>query len=132
MLSLARWVAETSSHAAAAFLKNLTQDIRRDWDQAYARNNEYARDIWIYPTVIGNHLAALDDYAQRRYGITTDTIWERLWWALPTRVKEEVSDARLAIEVAINLEAAFLIAAVTIAGTAIARIAILVQSSRLI
>ena len=57
---LARWVAETSSHAAAAFLKNLTQDIRRDWDQAYARNNEYARDIWIYPTVIGNHLAALD------------------------------------------------------------------------
>jgi hypothetical protein len=74
--------------------------------------------------VFGNHLAYLDDYAERRYGITTDTILDRQWWVLPPRVKDEVSDARLAVEVAINLSAALLIAAAAIAGVEIAQIGI--------
>jgi hypothetical protein len=48
------------------------------------------------------------DYAERRYGITTDTIWDRIWWVLPAAAaKQEISDARLAVEVATNLCAVF-------------------------
>ena len=122
---LALWSTEAASPNAAAFLENLAEEINRDWAKAYARYDKYPKGIWIYPTIIGNHLAALDDYAERRYGITTDTIWERLWWVLPPRVKDEISDARLAVEVAINLGAALLIAAAAITGVEIARIGML-------
>jgi hypothetical protein len=119
--ALAQWVAVAARPNAKLFLKNLAEEIYREWVTAYGRQLRYAKGIWVYPTVIGNRLAALDDYAELRYGIATDTIWERLWWVLPSTAKQEVSDARLAVEVATNLGAALLLSAAGIAMIEVAR-----------
>jgi len=118
---VAQWVAETAQPGAKTFLEHFTEDIYREWTAAFDWNLHYAKGIWVYPTVIGNRLAALDDYAERRYGITTDTIWDRIWWVLPSAAKQEVSDARLAVEIATNLCAVFLLAAAEIATAEIGR-----------
>jgi hypothetical protein len=64
-------------------------------------------ETWIEPTAFGNRLAALDDYAEKRYHIDTTTIWRRIWGILPTQDREEISDAKLSIEVMLNICVAF-------------------------
>jgi hypothetical protein len=69
---------------------------------------------WLAPTRLGNRVAALDDYAERRYGIGTSTLWIRLWGVLDDKEKREVTDAQLMVELFANLTAAFALLAVLI------------------
>jgi hypothetical protein len=78
-------------------------DIRRMVDRAFGDREKYGKGQYVFPTALGDLIAALDDYAQDRYGIDTTTIWDRLWWVLPKDVKSDVSDARLALETLTNL-----------------------------
>lgn len=58
---------------------------------------------WIEPTHLGNRAAVLDDYADRRYGIATSTLWARLWGLLDEKDRAAVADAQLALETLANL-----------------------------
>ena len=78
------------------------------------RFRAYPDEKWVLPTAIGNKLAALDDYAEKRYGIDTSTLWNRLWGILSKQEQQEVNDSQLSIEVLINLSLAFAAMAVGI------------------
>lgn len=60
-------------------------------------------DRWLQPTDLGNYSAALDDYASKRYGIDTNTLWSRLFGILSAEEKKEVVNAQLSIETLINI-----------------------------
>lgn len=62
---------------------------------------------WLAPTALGNRFASLDDYAEKRYGIDTSTLWKRMWGVLSKEDRKEVSDAQLNVEVLANLSVAF-------------------------
>ena len=95
-------------------LGKLTDYIQRESAIAFERTQFYAEGPWVYPSAIGNRLAALDDYAESRYGMATETMWDRLWWILPDRGRQEVADARLNVETLLNLGAVLLLSALGI------------------
>jgi hypothetical protein len=99
---LRRWRAAATPEAKVV-LEMLADQVFREWTKAFAEAEKYPSGPWIYPTVLGNRIAALDDYAEQRYGMDTASMWERMWWILPTKAKQEISDARLVVEVFVNL-----------------------------
>jgi len=95
-------------------INNLSLHVEREWAAAFEENLLYAKGPWIYPTAIGNRLAALDDYAQLRYGMATVTMWDRLWWVLPAAARQEISDLRLSVETLLTLCFALSVSAIGI------------------
>jgi hypothetical protein len=78
------------------------------WLHARKKREQFpASETWMEPTAFGNRFAALDDYGEKRYNIDTTTIWRRIWGILPAREREEISDAKLSIEVTLNICVAF-------------------------
>lgn len=67
------------------------------------------------PTLLGNRVAALDDYAERRYGIATSTLWTRLWGVLGQAERQEIANAQLRVEMLANMAVAFAAVAVLVA-----------------
>ena len=104
---LREWNAATTPRAKSA-LGIVGDQLIREWTVVRAQYHAYPQGAWIYPTILGNRIAALADYAMSRYGMDTATMWDRLWWILPASAKQEVSDARLAVEVMTNLVATLL------------------------
>ena len=51
-------------------------------------------------------LAALDDYAERRFGMPTAALWTRLWGVLSDKARTEVAEARHAVDALVNVLAA--------------------------
>lgn len=97
------WKNQTKGPDARNVLEAISGEIHRRWAITVARYRAFPEGDWIRPTVFGNRLAALDDYAERRYGIDTATIWSRLYWVLPRAERAEISDGKLATEVCLNL-----------------------------
>jgi hypothetical protein len=118
---LADWRTATSHRAGKSVLRLVADGIVRELTPVHIKLHRYPEGAWIYPTTIGNHLAALDDYAKKRYGIDTAIAWERLWWVLPSSAKSDVSDARLTVETLVNLMAVLLLAAFGVLAVAAAR-----------
>jgi len=97
------WRRSIGDGLGKTIIGNLSRHVEREWSAAFEENLQYAKGPWIYPTAIGNRLAALDDYAQLRYGIATVTMWDRMWWVLPATARQEISDARLNVETLLTL-----------------------------
>lgn len=117
---IAGWRFAFASREARAIMAFVRQDTERKVARAFRASSRYGEGPYIFPTRIGNLIAALDDYGLKRYGIDTATFWDRLWWVLPKDVKAEVSDARLALEALLNLLIALFLALATIAGSQVA------------
>jgi hypothetical protein len=114
------WRYAAASKQAAAVLESVEQDIKRRFTRAFLKCRRFGKGANIFPTELGNRISALDDYAQNRYGIDTATMWDRLWWILPKEAKDEVSDARLALEALTNLAIALLVAGLVLPSLEIA------------
>jgi hypothetical protein len=112
---IARWRTLAADSRHEAVLGKLEDYLQRESAIAFEVSQQYADGAWVYPTAMGNRLAALDDYAERRYGMATATMWDRLWWVLPDRARQEIADARLNVETLLNLGAVFLLSAIAIA-----------------
>ncbi len=106
------WRSASGSRQAAEILEQVDQEIKRQFTRAFMACRRFGEGAYIFPTELGNRIAALDDYALERYGINTAMIWDRLWWVLPADAKSEVSDARLALESLINLALTILLGGV--------------------
>lgn len=89
---------------AVKVLEEIKINVRVRWEGAFVRaQSQFPQsEQWLKPTTLGNRIAALDDYAQLRYRITTSTLWTRLWGVLPKEEKQAVTDARLGMEVLTN------------------------------
>lgn len=116
---LLEWRGSINGDQQKLILDNLSRHVERELAVAFEENLQYAKGPWVYPTALGNRLAALDDYAQSRYFIPTVTIWDRLWWVLPAPARQEISDARLNVETLLNLSAVLLLCAIGIAAAAL-------------
>jgi hypothetical protein len=117
---LGLWRALATDERHETVLSKLADYVQRESAIAFEKSQQYAEGPWVYPTAIGNRLAALDDYAEARYGMATGTMWDRLWWVLPDRGRQEIADARLNVETLLNLGAVLLLSALGIAIAVIA------------
>jgi hypothetical protein len=72
---------------------------------------------WVRPTRFGNRLAAIEDYAKRRYGIDTTTLWVRLWGVLSEDERAEFRHAQQGVAAMVNTSLAFFLLAVAIVVT---------------
>ena len=81
------------------------------WARALSEfRSSYPQDEqWLRPTALGNRMAALDDYAERRYQIDTSTLWTRLAGILSKESRDEIADAQLSVEVLTNLSVGALV-----------------------
>jgi len=113
---IAEWRRTYDSARAKSVVNLVEQDIHRQFVRAFLACERFGEGAFIYPTELGNQISALDDYAEERYGIDTATMWNRLWWILPKDAKQEVSDARLALEALVNLTIALTLAALAVAA----------------
>lgn len=91
------------SNVVVNILDLVAESVHRDFVMARNTCSHYPdKGKWIKPTAMGNHMSALDDYAEMRYGIDTATIWLRLWWIIPENDKKSVLDAKLQVESLMN------------------------------
>ena len=68
-------------------------------------------DAWIEPTALGNLMAALEEYGQARYAIDTSSLWSRIEQIATKEQRAAVAAAKLGLESAANLTAAFFLVA---------------------
>lgn len=114
------WRPVSGSEAGQAIIGIARDDVMRRVDNAFAVCGSFGREHYVFPTALGDLIAALDDYGQDRYGIDTTTLWDRVWWILPRDVKADVSDARLSVETLINLIVALVLIGCVVAASQIA------------
>ncbi len=101
------WRAQLTQADAWVLIEAVGDQAHRTWvDSTRARDNFPVEDKWVGPTQLGTRAAALDDYAQERYGIDTSLIVSRLAGVLSDDEKTGLSDSRLAVETLVNLSAA--------------------------
>jgi hypothetical protein len=100
-----------STPEALPILVRFRRSIRRELNDAYLRSRRFPDEQWIQPTRIGNRLAALDDYASKRYGIDTSTLLIRIWGVTTAEEQKDVADAQLSVETFLTVAAAFLVLA---------------------
>lgn len=72
-----------------------------------ARLARFPEPRWIKPTHLGNLFSALQDYAEKRYRISTALLWEHVWWSLPEGAKKEIGTTRMLIESIVTLSLVF-------------------------
>lgn len=104
---------------AREVLTRIHADIFRLLHSAKTRQQELPDDErWLKPTRLGNLSSALDDYCERRYGLSTSALWLRLWSILSDTERADVAASQLAVEGMANQTAAFLLLCAGIAATA--------------
>lgn len=108
------WRTASLSGEAKDILELVDQDNQRAIGRAFENCQKFGDGPYVFPTALGNQISALDDYGEKRYGIDTATIWDRMWWVLPKDVKAEVSDSRLALETLVNVMVSLVLAIVAI------------------
>jgi hypothetical protein len=101
-----KWDALHSKRGAGEVLAAVTLEADRRFVKSRRGLSRWPAEAWIEPTALGNRQAALDDYAQGRYGIDTGSLWVRLVGVLDPAERAEVSDAELSVEVMVNLSVA--------------------------
>jgi hypothetical protein len=100
---IADWRNLVETHGAERILAALALEADRCFVRSRRKLDRWPAEEWIEPTALGNRQAALDDYAQARYGIDTGSLWVRLAGVLEPPERREVSDAELSVEVMVNL-----------------------------
>jgi hypothetical protein len=101
---------------AVPFLVRMRRAVTRELDIAFLRLRRFPDEQWMQPTALGNRLAALDDYAGKRYGIDTSTMLTRVMGVASADERSEIADAQLRVEVLVLLAAALLLLAAAIVG----------------
>ncbi len=61
---------------------------------------------WLKPTTLGNRIAALDDYAEKRYGMPTTTLWSQLFPHLTSEQSAGAINAQLLVHMLLNVSVA--------------------------
>ncbi|HEY6329556.1 MAG TPA: hypothetical protein VI756_09465 [Blastocatellia bacterium] len=98
------WKKLLKSERAAKWIEMICSALYQKTVTARQRSDALPEQTqWIRPTEIGNRLAALDDYAERRYNIDTSTLWTRLLGIISAEDRAGITDAQLSVEVMINL-----------------------------
>jgi hypothetical protein len=72
------------------------------WAQAAERLENYPAEEWFQPTLLGNRIAAVDDYALPRYEIDTSTLLTRLRGVLPSEAKTALDSAQVIVQTHVN------------------------------
>jgi hypothetical protein len=116
-----KWRTLVSSRAARRVLDIVSDGVHREWAEARVELDGFPEPQWLRPTALGTRASALDGYAEKRYGIPTSTLVQRLLGALPEADRKQIGDARLQVETLANLAASavLLAAAVTVGSIAI-------------
>lgn len=119
---LARWRAACAPAHACGLLDGVNTELFEEMVEAKRDLSKFPeKAAWIMPTILGNRLAALDDYAEKRYGIDTTTLWLRLLRLIPDPDKQEISGATLGVQAALNLSVSCAAVAGLIAADAVIR-----------
>jgi hypothetical protein len=114
------WRALVTREEVATVLAELNLVVERESAEAYTQLQRYPTSPErIQPTELGNRFAALDDYAYQRYGISTSTLWTRLWGILSKAEQQEVADGQLGVEVAANIVLTLSILTLFVAGDSV-------------
>ena len=128
----AEWRTLYDSRASKEVIDRIRADVFRRLVETTARAQEQPEtEEQLAPTLLGNRVAALDDYAESRYGIATSALWTRLWGVLGQAERQEIANAQLRVEMLANMTVAFAFVALLSAGTSIYR-AVRVNSTALV
>ncbi|MEZ4422139.1 MAG: hypothetical protein R3E98_01905 [Gemmatimonadota bacterium] len=102
------WWREWSASPRTERILDVAQGIAEGrMARARRARSAYPQELsWMQPTRFGNRLAALDDYAERRFGMPTAALWTRLWGVLSDKARTEVAEARHAVDALVNVLAA--------------------------
>ena len=100
---ISHWRAAAGDAGVKQIVALAAAESYRSWVVALAEFKSFPEDKWLEPTSLGNRLASLDDYAEKRYGITTSTMWRRLVGVIPKEDRQEIADVQLSIEALTNL-----------------------------
>jgi hypothetical protein len=101
------WRTLCNNQGVKEVLQHINRHVYRLYSEACRALSDFPGDTrWLKPTSLGNRIAALDDYAEQRYGIATSTLWARLWAVLPEDDRKGVSDAQLMVHMLLNLSMA--------------------------
>lgn len=94
------WKQWASFHPIAAkrILCLVLDVIQREISVTRSRLMRFPQPLWIKPTMLGNRFSVLEDYADRRYKISTSLLWEHVWWVLPEKDRAEISDVQVLVE----------------------------------
>jgi hypothetical protein len=96
---IAAWSTWQSARAERSkILLRAREHVQRELAEPTTRKRSFPEGLWIMPTRIGNMFSALDDYAQKRYGVPTYLLWQRIWWVLPENDRKEIGEARIIVE----------------------------------
>lgn len=104
---IAEWIALRNRVGVLSIFTLLTERTERRWRAVQKRHEHFPTSLWVLPTDLGNRMAALDDYALKRYGMDTGALWGRIWWVLPKDVRSEVGDSKLAVDTLLSLMLTF-------------------------
>jgi len=100
---VSRWRELAARPDTKRVIELVRADNYRSWVESVFRSHAFPSEQWVAPTTLGNRFAALDDYAEKRYGITTSTLLKRLVGVIPKEERQEIADAQLGVEVLVNL-----------------------------
>jgi hypothetical protein len=101
------WRKVVRSPRGSVVINVIRDHVHRTWvDTRRVMERFPAESKWIGPTRLGTRAAALDDYAEKRYGVDTSMLMTRLAGVLEDADRQGLSDARLSVEVLINLAVA--------------------------
>lgn len=110
------WRGMVSDYRVKEVLSAIDRHLYREWSSSKRRLVDFPTDDqWLQPTSLGNRIEALNDYAERRYGISTSTLWTRLWGTLADSERQPVSEAQLDLHMMVNLSAASALVAASVA-----------------
>jgi len=102
------WRQLYASAEGAMVIDRISAEVFRRMVEATASAQEQPeQEKQLAPTLLGNRVAALDDYAASRYNIATSTLWTRLWGVLGQAERQEIANAQLRVEVLANMTVAF-------------------------
>ena len=71
----------------------------------YPTDSETGRRLATHPTLLGNILAAYEDYPKERYGMDSVFYWPRLWMVVEKDLKEEIGNSWAIADGLLNLSA---------------------------
>lgn len=111
---VAHWRSLASDSFAKTILKEIELQIQQEYRHTVSERAHFPVNEWLRPTVLGNAFEVLDDYAHRRYGIPTRTLWARLWPLLSADERAPVAEGKAAIETLVTHTFAWTVSALCI------------------